>query len=128
MPTKVQTSKDELKDILGRIGKDVDANTVFGETRVLEGRAIIPVASVSYGGGGGAGRGGEEAFGEGEGEGLGLGFGLTAKPLGVIEITADEVRWVPVVDVAKVVMVCVIGGVLAGVLGSVAGGGCCRRR
>lgn len=124
MPTKTQTSKDDLKDILGRIGKDVDADTVFGETRVVEGRAVIPVASVSYGGGGGAGRGGEETAGEGEG--MGLGFGLQEKPLGVIEVTADEVRWVPVVDVAKVVMVCVIGGVVAGVLGSLAGG-CCRR-
>jgi uncharacterized spore protein YtfJ len=124
MPTKTQTSKDDLKDILGRIGKDVDANTVFGETRVVEGRAVIPVASVSYGGGGGAGHGGEESAGEGEG--MGLGFGLQAKPLGVIEVTADEVRWVPVVDVAKVVMVCVIAGVVAGVLGSLAGG--CSRR
>jgi uncharacterized spore protein YtfJ len=124
MPAKSQTSKDDLKDMLGHIGKDVDADTVFGETRVIEGRAVIPVASVSYGGGGGAGQGGDETGDEGEG--MGLGFGLQAKPLGVIEVTADQVRWVPVVDVAKVVMVCVIGGVLAGVLGSIAGGGCRR--
>lgn len=114
MPAKTTQAKKpgagDLKDILGKIGAQLDSRTVFGEAQVLEGRAIIPVASISYCGGGGFGEG-EGPEGEGEGEGLGLGFGISAKPLGVIEVTADDTRWIPTVDAAKLVKIIAIAGV-----------------
>lgn len=85
---------------------------MFGEP-IKEGDAtIVPVASVGYGFGYGGGRGcapagvsGDEQktpVARGEGEGSGVGGGGVARPHGVIRITADGVRFEPVVDVTRI--------------------------
>ena len=121
-----KASAADLKAMLGKIGAGLDTTTVFGEPQVLEGRAIIPVAKISYGGGGGLGAGeGAEPEDEGSGEGMGIGFGVKAKPLGVIEVTEDDVRWIPTFDVTKVVAIAALG--LLGLMmmaACAAGGGC----
>lgn len=112
----------DLKELLSKIGAGLDTRTVFGEARVFEGRAVIPVASVSYGGCGGF-SGGAGPEGEGEGEGMGLGFGVSATPLGVIEVTADDVRWMPTLDATKLVKTTIFTAAVL-ILVSVLAGAC----
>jgi uncharacterized spore protein YtfJ len=75
----------------------------YGEPIHMNGRAIVPVAKVWYGfgGGGGSGHGPGE---RGEGEGGGGGGGARVKPIGVIEITDDSTRFVPIVDVSRMAL------------------------
>jgi uncharacterized spore protein YtfJ len=135
--------KDEIKELLAAMGK-LDSSTVFGQPHVFEGRAVIPVAKISFGGGGGGGTGQGEAglpregeteegspgkrgaeihpHGGGSGEGIGLGFGVTAKPLGVIEVTSDGTRWIPTPDAGQIVTMGVVGMVTMGILGKLAMG------
>ena len=90
-------SNEELvTSIADRLKVSGDAKVVFGEPQVLEGKTIVPVASVAYGFGGGSGSGPE-----GQGEGHGGGGGLRVKPLGVLEITSESTRFVPVVDAMR---------------------------
>ncbi len=78
---------------------------VFGEAYEREGVTVIPVAIVRGGGGGGGGeRDGEEQEGEGGG------FGVSAKPAGAYVISEGKVRWIPALDVNRIVA----GGQLLG--------------
>jgi len=73
--------------------------TIFGDPISAEGRTIIPVARVAYGFGGGGGSGkrpGQSA--NVNGEGAGGGGGVRAVPAGVVEITADQTRFVAFAD------------------------------
>lgn len=64
---------------------------VFGEPIRLENKTILPVAKIRYGFGGGSGRGknGDQQRGGGGG-------GLVALPVGVVEVTETETRFVPI--------------------------------
>ncbi|MDY0087948.1 MAG: hypothetical protein RBS78_05305 [Coriobacteriia bacterium] len=119
-------SSDDFERILKDIGESANARTVFGETVVSGGRAIIPVARVHHRGGGGVGGGGgtdvghvhtaecppecDEGEQQGFGSGMGLGYTIVAEPVGVIEVTADEVYWIPTLDVNRLT---VIGAIAA---------------
>ncbi len=92
--------------------KRLNVGAVFGEP-IREGDAtILPVASVGYAFGYGSGRGrgpasasGDEAeapVSAGEGEGGGGGGGGKAQPKGVIRITADGVKFEPVMDLTRI--------------------------
>lgn len=81
---------------------------VFGEAYERDGVTIIPCATVRGGAGGGGGK--EERSGGKEQEGEGGGFGVLAKPAGVYVISGGKVRWVPPVDVNRIVA----GGQLVG--------------
>ncbi|KPK46911.1 MAG: hypothetical protein AMJ77_04790 [Dehalococcoidia bacterium SM23_28_2] len=72
-----------------------NVKVVYGEPQVVEGKTIIPVAVASYGFGAGSGTGPQ---GEGSGGG---GGGLRVKPLGVVEVTAERTRFIPVIDVNR---------------------------
>jgi uncharacterized spore protein YtfJ len=88
-------SEQELvTSIADRLKASGDAKVVFGEPRVIEGKTIVPVASVAYGFGGGSGGGPQ-------GQGSGGGGGLRVHPLGVLEITAERTRFVPVVNATR---------------------------
>ena len=104
-----------VKQLIREVGKDTNVHTIFGEPELLEGKAVIPVAQVKYGGGGGFGSGhgpGEEEEAE-AGRGGGVGFGVQAKPMGTVEVTADTIRWRPIVDWSKLAVVwSVISGIL----------------
>lgn len=73
------------------------ASQVFGTPIERDGTTVIPVAWVTGGGGGGGHR--DDSTEDGGG-----GFGGLARPAGVYEIRAGEVRWHPAVDVNLVVM------------------------
>ena len=83
----------------------ITTQRVIGEPYEKNGVTVIPVFSASGGGGGGEGTGSD-------GKGTGGGLGLSVKPLGAFVIRGDDVRWLPAVDVTRVV----IGGQLLTVI------------
>lgn len=99
--------RDYVKELVEQVSGNVTAETVFGESREIAGKVVIPVAQVCYGGGGGFGRG-EEEKGE-SGSGGGGGLSIKARPLGVLVVTTDDVAWMPTPDVTRVVIAgCVV--------------------
>ena len=85
-------------DELVTIASDaITVRRVFGQPVTHDGTTVIPAASVWGGGGGG---GGHDQQGQ---EGEGGGFGLHARPAGAYVIKNGEVRWMPAVDVNRIV-------------------------
>jgi uncharacterized spore protein YtfJ len=85
-----------------------NVKTVYGEPIVAQNKTIIPVAKVVYGYGGGGGTGG---VGESRarGEGGGGGGGARAIPLGVIEVSQQTTRYIPITDRKKLASATVLG-------------------
>jgi len=105
------------ESIVGQVG----AKAIYGEPIAANGKTVIPVAKIMYGYGAGAGTGGM-GDSTARGEGGGGGGGVRAVPVGVIEISDQETRFVPITDRKKL-----IGAVLAGI-GFGTWLGWCRRR
>ena len=105
---------DELFGKLMDITKAASVEHVFGKPEKVGEKLIIPVASVrcGFGGGWGSGKGPAEAEGSEtpQGEGGGGGAGVVARPVGVLEVTADETKLIPIVDTTLVA----IGGMILG--------------
>jgi len=95
MPTPTE---ELVATISERLKASGDVKVVFGEPQVIEGKTIVPVAYVAYGFGGGSGP-----------QGQGGGGGLRVKPLGVLEITGERTRFVPIVDASRLAMIGIIG-------------------
>jgi uncharacterized spore protein YtfJ len=76
----------------------LSARRVFAEPVERNGVTVIGVAAV--GGGGGGGQGQDEKGEHGEGGG----FGLGARPIGAYELKDGKVRWVPAVDVNRLLV------------------------
>lgn len=75
-----------IKTIFTKFAKNKDVTLVYGEPIELGLKKVVPVAKVKYAvGGGGDGSGGE-----------GGGGAFTVKPVGVFEITPDNVRFLPI--------------------------------
>ena len=81
---------DLLAQISDRLGASTGASAVFGEPAEQGGRTVIPVAQAIIGTGAGGGAGARE-----EGSGIGGGGGAITKPMGYIEVTEQEARFVP---------------------------------
>jgi len=82
---------------------------IYGEPISAQGKTIIPVAKIMYGYGAGAGTGGVGDT-SARGEGGGGGGGVRAVPVGVIEVSNQPTRFVPITDRRKLT-----GAVLAGI-------------
>ena len=96
-----------LRDsILGQAG----VKAVYGEPISAQGKTVIPVAKLMYGYGAGAGTGGV-GNSSAQGEGGGGGAGVRAVPVGVIEVSDQQTRFVPITSRKKLA-----GAVLAGIL------------
>ena len=91
MPTPTE---ELVANISERLKASADVKVVYGEPQVIEGKTIIPVAVASYGFGAGSGGGPQ-------GQGGGGGGGMRVKPVGVVEITAERTRFIPIVDVNR---------------------------
>jgi uncharacterized spore protein YtfJ len=91
MPTPME---ELVASISEKLKVAADVKVVYGEPQVIEGRTIIPVAVASYAFGAGSGTGAQ-------GEGGGGGGGLRVKPVGVVEVTAERTRFIPVIDVNR---------------------------
>jgi len=100
------SEQEIVTSIADRLKASGDVKVVFGEPRVIEGKTIVPVASVAYGFGGGSG-----TAPHGEGGGHGGGGGLRVKPLGVLEITPDSTRFVPVVNATRLATMAIMASV-----------------
>lgn len=77
-----------------------NVKSVYGEPITAQGKTVIPVAKIMYGYGGGGGTGGvgdTKACGEGGGGG----GGVRAIPVGVIEISDQQTRFVPITSRKK---------------------------
>ena len=98
------SEQEIVTSIADRLKASGDVKVVFGEPQVIEGKTIVPVASVAYGFGGGSGGGPQ-------GEGHGGGGAVRVKPLGVLEITAERTRFVPVVDATRLAMMGIMASV-----------------
>lgn len=87
-----------------------DVKAIYGEPISAHEKTIIPVAKIMYGYGAGAGTGG---VGEGNtrGEGGGGGGGVRAIPVGIIEVSSQPTRFIPISDKRKLA-----GAVLAGMV------------
>jgi uncharacterized spore protein YtfJ len=97
-----------LKDgILGQ----ASVKTIYGEPISAHGKTIVPVAKVMYGYGAGAGTGGVGDT-SARGEGGGGGGGVRVVPLGVVEVSERETRFVPISDRKKMSAVLLAGFVL----------------
>jgi uncharacterized spore protein YtfJ len=105
------SAKDLISTIAERVSGATQVNAVFGEPRVIGSKTIIPIAAAALGFGGGAGRCKPEKEDQCEGEGGGGGGGGAAKPIAVLEVTEQETRIIPVIDLTKVILasICVIG-------------------
>ncbi len=99
-----------VNELVERIKGSAKVEVVFGEPREIGDKTIIPVAAVTYGFGAGAGSGAGERPGSdgssraGSGGGSGGGGGVRVRPVGVLEVTAEETRLVPVLDWTRIIV------------------------
>jgi uncharacterized spore protein YtfJ len=94
------------ESILGQAG----VKAIYGEPISAQGKTVIPVAKLMYGYGAGAGTGGV-GNSSAQGEGGGGGAGVRTIPVGVIEITDQQTRFLPITSRKKLT-----GAVLVGIL------------
>ena len=96
-----------VSELLERIKGSARVEVVYGEPREIGEKTIIPVAVVAYGFGAGAGGGtGERPGGDGatgSGGGGGGGGGVRVQPVGVLEVTGEETRLVPILDWTRII-------------------------
>lgn len=85
-----------------------NVKAVYGEPVAAQGKTIIPVAKIIYGYGAGSGTGGVGNSGT-RGEGDGGGGGARAIPVGVVEVSNQQTRFVPVSDRRKLAGAAVMG-------------------
>jgi uncharacterized spore protein YtfJ len=102
-----------LESLADRLQKAATVRTVFGDPINAEGKTIIPVASVGFGFGGCSGTGQPGEPERKERGGSGAGGGLGARPVGVVEITAERTRFIAFGPRRSLVLACG-GGVLIG--------------
>jgi uncharacterized spore protein YtfJ len=98
-----------LQSLKESILSQASVKAIYGEPIAAEGKTVIPVAKIMYGYGAGAVTGGVGDT-SARGEGGAGGGGVRAIPVGVIEISGQPTRFVPISDRKKL-----IGAVLAGV-------------
>jgi uncharacterized spore protein YtfJ len=98
-----------LQSLKESILNQASVKAIYGEPISAHGKTVIPVARIMYGYGAGAGTGGV-GDSSARGEGGGGGGGVRAIPVGVIEISDQQTRFVPITDCKKLT-----GAVLAGI-------------
>lgn len=102
--------------ILDRIRATARVELVYGEERKVGEKTIIPVAAIAYAFGGGAGAGVEGSRSNGHsdnggsvGGGGGGGGSVRVQPVGVLEVTEDETRLVPILDWTRIATTAITG-------------------
>ena len=98
-----------LQALKESILSQANVKAIYGEPIAAHGKTVIPVAKLMYGYGAGAGTGGV-GDSSARGEGGGGGGGARAIPVGVIEVSDQQTRFVPITDRKKLT-----GAVLAGI-------------
>ncbi len=98
-----------LQSLKENILSQANVKTIYGEPITAQGKTVVPVAKIVFGYGGGAGTGGV-GNSSARGEGGGGGGVVRAVPVGVIEISEQPTRFVPISDRKKLA-----GAILLGV-------------
>ena len=113
------TLQQIFSSITERLQTTASVKTVYGDPVAAEGKTIIPVARVRYGFGGGGGGSHEFKTPSDDGEqpaqssGGGGGGGVEVSPIGIIEITAGETRFISFEDRPRIIRAALIGSLLA---------------
>jgi len=87
---------------------EANVKAIYGEPVTAHGKTVIPVAKIIYGFGAGAGTGGVGES-KAKGEGGGGGGGARAIPVGVVEISNQQTRFVSITDNRKLAGVAAFG-------------------
>jgi uncharacterized spore protein YtfJ len=87
-----------LQSLKESVLSQASVKAIYGEPISAQGKTVIPVAKIMYGYGAGAGTGG---VGDTSARGEGGGGGVRAIPVGVIEISDQQTRFVPITDRKK---------------------------
>jgi uncharacterized spore protein YtfJ len=86
-----------IEEVLTTAREAITVRRVFGDPYEKDGVTFIAAARVGGGGGGG---GGHDKDGQ---QGEGGGFGVGARPAGAYVIKDGNVRWMPAVDVNRII-------------------------
>ncbi|PYX86739.1 MAG: hypothetical protein DMG68_14390 [Acidobacteria bacterium] len=105
-----------LQSLKEGILAQASVKSIYGDPVSAEGKTIIPVARIMYGYGAGAGTGGV-GDSRAKGEGGGGGGGVRAIPVGVIEVSSQPTRFVPISDRKKLTAAVFLGLGLGMLLG-----------
>ena len=98
-----------LQSLKESILSQANVKAIYGEPIAAHGKTVIPVAKIMYAYGAGAGTGGVGTS-SARGEGGGGGGGVRAIPVGIIEVSDQQTRFVPITDRKRLA-----GAVLAGI-------------
>ena len=99
-----------LQSLKESILSQANVKAVYGDPIEAQGKTVIPVAKIIYGYGAGAGTGGMGDT-RARGEGGGGGGAARAIPIGVVEISGQQTRFVPITDRKKLT-----GAVMTGLM------------
>lgn len=114
--------QDIFKGITERLQTTACVESVYGEPIVADGKTIIPVARVRYGFGGSFGEGSDDngsssddgqAGGSGGGAG---GGGVEVTPIGIIEVTPGDTRYISFEDRRRLIRAALIGLALGAII------------
>jgi uncharacterized spore protein YtfJ len=86
-----------IQEVLTTAREAITVRRVFGDPYEKNGVTFIAAARVGGGGGGGGGHDNDGQQGEGGG------FGVGARPAGAYVIKDGNVRWMPAVDVNRII-------------------------
>mgnify|MGYP001279692641 CR=1 FL=1 len=121
------SAKDLIEGAVEHLQTSASVKTVYGTPITAEGKIVIPVAKVAYGFGAGSGSGTHNKRKAGndrqpvEGEGEGAGGGVTARPVGVVEISEEGTKFVQFGATKKLAFTALIGAGTGGLLGWILG-------
>ena len=99
-----------LQTLKESILSQANVKAVYGDPIEAQGKTVIPVAKIIYAFGAGAGTGGV-GDSRAKGEGGGGGGGARAIPVGIVEISGQQTRFIPITDRKKIA-----GAVMAGLV------------
>lgn len=107
---------DDLQKRFQDMQAKANVRAVFGDVMELDGRRVIPVASVQYGFGMGGGTGPKRGEGEAPGggalhqtvQGGGGGAGVRVEPIALIEVANGRLKVEPIVNVTRLATLALI--------------------
>lgn len=113
-------TKELIDGAVEHLQTSANVKAVYGTPITTDGKTVIPVAKVAYGFGVGSGSGThakQSKNGKTPAEGAGAGGGVAARPVGVVEITGSETRFVPIGASRKLAIMAVLGAGLGAAIG-----------
>lgn len=95
----------DVRQVIEEAREVLTGRRVYSDPYERDGVTVILAARVQGGGGGGGGQDSTQqpSNGRGPSQGYGGGFGVSAGPVGAFVIRGDDVRWVPAMDINKVI-------------------------